>query len=112
MVHAIEPVYRWPDIVLPDAVLEELREIPNHLRHSGTVLEGSVLLAAYALGLSVPFVVAAALFTPAMGAFRVVFLVDAALALVGALIAFTIRDRDAAATMRPAPVLATAEVTA
>ena len=37
---------------------------------SGTVLEGSVLLAAYALGLSVPFVVAAALFTPAMGLFR------------------------------------------
>jgi len=37
---------------------------------SGTVLEGSVLLAAYALGLSVPFVIAAALFTPAMGAFR------------------------------------------
>ena len=37
---------------------------------SGGVLEGSVLLAAYALGLSVPFVIAAALFTPAMGAFR------------------------------------------
>jgi cytochrome c-type biogenesis protein len=37
---------------------------------SGTVLEGSVLLAAYALGLSVPFVIAAAVFTPAMGAFR------------------------------------------
>ncbi len=37
---------------------------------SGTVLEGSVLLAAYALGLSVPFVVAAAVFTPAMGLFR------------------------------------------
>jgi cytochrome c-type biogenesis protein len=37
---------------------------------SGTVLEGSVLLAAYALGLSVPFVIAAALFTPAMGVFR------------------------------------------
>jgi cytochrome c-type biogenesis protein len=37
---------------------------------SGTVLEGSVLLAAYALGLSVPFVLAAALFTPAMGVFR------------------------------------------
>jgi cytochrome c-type biogenesis protein len=37
---------------------------------SGTVLEGSVLLAAYALGLSVPFVIAAAVFTPAMGVFR------------------------------------------
>ena len=37
---------------------------------SGTVFEGSVLLAAYALGLSVPFVIAAAVFTPAMGAFR------------------------------------------
>ena len=37
---------------------------------SSTVLEGSVLLAAYALGLSVPFVIAAAVFTPAMGVFR------------------------------------------
>jgi cytochrome c-type biogenesis protein len=37
---------------------------------SGTVLEGSVLLAAYAAGLAVPFVLAAALFTPAMGVFR------------------------------------------
>ena len=37
---------------------------------SGTVLEGSVLLAAYAAGLAVPFVVAAAVFTPAMGFFR------------------------------------------
>jgi cytochrome c-type biogenesis protein len=37
---------------------------------SGTVLEGSVLLGAYALGLSVPFVIAAAVFTPAMGVFR------------------------------------------
>ena len=37
---------------------------------SGTVLEGSALLAAYALGLSVPFVIAGALFTPAMGVFR------------------------------------------
>jgi cytochrome c-type biogenesis protein len=37
---------------------------------SGTVLEGSVLLAAYALGLSLPFVIAAAVFTPAMGVFR------------------------------------------
>lgn len=40
MVRAIEPVYRWADIALPEAVLEELHEIPNHLRHSGTVLEG------------------------------------------------------------------------
>ena len=37
---------------------------------SGTVLEGSLLLAAYAAGLAVPFVIAAAVFTPAMGAFR------------------------------------------
>ena len=37
---------------------------------SGTVLEGSLLLAAYALGLSVPFLLAAALFVPAMGVFR------------------------------------------
>jgi cytochrome c-type biogenesis protein len=37
---------------------------------SGTVLEGSVLLAAYAAGLAVPFVIAAAVFTPAMGVFR------------------------------------------
>lgn len=37
---------------------------------SETVLEGSLLLAVYALGLAVPFVVAAALFAPAMGAFR------------------------------------------
>jgi cytochrome c-type biogenesis protein len=37
---------------------------------SGTVLEGSVLLAAYAAGLAVPFVLAAAIFTPAMGVFR------------------------------------------
>jgi cytochrome c-type biogenesis protein len=34
------------------------------------VLEGSVLLAAYAAGLAVPFVLAAAVFTPAMGVFR------------------------------------------
>jgi cytochrome c-type biogenesis protein len=37
---------------------------------SGTVLEGSLLLAVYALGLAVPFLVAAALFVPAMGVFR------------------------------------------
>jgi cytochrome c-type biogenesis protein len=37
---------------------------------SGTVLEGSILLAVYALGLAVPFLVAAALFVPAMGFFR------------------------------------------
>jgi len=37
---------------------------------SGTVLEGSVLLAVYALGLGVPFLVAGALFVPAMGLFR------------------------------------------
>ena len=37
---------------------------------SGTVVEGALLLAVYSLGLAVPFVVAAALFTRAMGAFR------------------------------------------
>ena len=37
---------------------------------SGTVLEGSALLAVYALGLAVPFLVTAALFVPAMGFFR------------------------------------------
>ena len=37
---------------------------------SATVWEGSFLLAAYALGLAVPFLVAAALFAPAMGVFR------------------------------------------
>ncbi len=37
---------------------------------SGTVWEGSALLAVYALGLAVPFLLVAALFAPAMGAFR------------------------------------------
>ena len=37
---------------------------------SDTVWEGSALLAVYALGLSVPFLIAAALFAPAMGIFR------------------------------------------
>jgi cytochrome c-type biogenesis protein len=37
---------------------------------SGTVWEGAVLLAVYALGLAVPFLIAAALFAPAMGLFR------------------------------------------
>lgn len=37
---------------------------------SGTVLEGSALLAVYALGLAIPFLAAAALFVPAMGVFR------------------------------------------
>jgi cytochrome c-type biogenesis protein len=37
---------------------------------SETVLQGSVLLAAYSLGLAIPFVLAGALFTRAMGAFR------------------------------------------
>lgn len=37
---------------------------------SGTVLEGSALLGVYALGLAVPFLIAAALFVPAMGVFR------------------------------------------
>jgi cytochrome c-type biogenesis protein len=38
--------------------------------NSGTVLEGAVLLGVYSLGLAVPFVLAGALFTRAMGAFR------------------------------------------
>ena len=37
---------------------------------SGTVWKGSTLLGIYALGLAVPFLVVAALFVPAMGAFR------------------------------------------
>jgi cytochrome c-type biogenesis protein len=37
---------------------------------SGTVAEGAFLLAVYSIGLAIPFVLAAALFTRAMGAFR------------------------------------------
>ena len=37
---------------------------------SDTIWEGSLLLAVYALGLSLPFLVAAAVFAPAMGVFR------------------------------------------
>lgn len=37
---------------------------------SGTVLEGALLLAVYSLGLAIPFVLAGALFTRTMGAFR------------------------------------------
>jgi cytochrome c-type biogenesis protein len=37
---------------------------------SETVWEGSALLAVYALGLAVPFLIAAAVFVPAMGVFR------------------------------------------
>jgi cytochrome c-type biogenesis protein len=37
---------------------------------SDTVAEGGILLGAYSLGLAVPFVLAGALFTRAMGAFR------------------------------------------
>jgi cytochrome c-type biogenesis protein len=37
---------------------------------SETVLQGAVLLAVYSLGLAIPFVLAGALFTRAMGAFR------------------------------------------
>jgi cytochrome c-type biogenesis protein len=37
---------------------------------SGTVAEGAFLLAVYSLGLAVPFVLAGALFTRSMGAFR------------------------------------------
>jgi len=37
---------------------------------SGTVVEGAALLAVYSLGLAIPFVLAGALFTRSMGAFR------------------------------------------
>jgi cytochrome c-type biogenesis protein len=37
---------------------------------SDTALEGAALLAVYSLGLAIPFVLAGALFTRAMGAFR------------------------------------------
>ena len=37
---------------------------------SDTVLQGALLLAVYSLGLAIPFVLAGALFTRAMGAFR------------------------------------------
>ena len=37
---------------------------------SDTVWEGSLLLAVYAFGLAIPFLIAAALFAPAMGLFR------------------------------------------
>jgi cytochrome c-type biogenesis protein len=63
---------------------------------SGTVLEGSALLAVYALGLSVPFLLAAALFVPAMGVFRrirdhyvaIQFVSGAILVVLGALLFF------------------------
>jgi cytochrome c-type biogenesis protein len=63
---------------------------------SGTVLEGSALLAVYALGLAVPFLVAAALFVPAMGLFRrirnhyvaIQFVSGAILVALGALLFF------------------------
>ncbi len=38
--------------------------------NSETVVQGSVLLGVYACGLAIPFIVAAAVFTPAMGVFR------------------------------------------
>ena len=38
--------------------------------HSSTILQGSVLLFAYSVGLAVPFIIAGALFTRAMGFFR------------------------------------------
>jgi cytochrome c-type biogenesis protein len=38
--------------------------------NSGTALEGALLLGVYSLGLAIPFVLAGALFTRAMGAFR------------------------------------------
>ena len=37
---------------------------------SDTVLQGAFLLACYSLGLAIPFVIAGAIFTRAMGAFR------------------------------------------
>ncbi len=63
---------------------------------SGTVLEGSALLAVYALGLAVPFLVAAAVFVPAMGLFRrirdhytvIQFVSGAILVALGALLFF------------------------
>ena len=63
---------------------------------SGTVLEGSALLAVYALGLAVPFLLAAALFVPAMGVFRrirdhyvaIQFVSGAILVALGALLFF------------------------
>ena len=53
---------------------------------SGSVLEGSALLAVYALGLAVPFLVVAALFVPAMGLFRRIRDHYAAIQLVSGLI--------------------------
>ncbi len=63
---------------------------------SGSVLEGSALLAVYALGLAVPFLVAAAVFVPAMGLFRrirdhytvIQFVSGAILVALGALLFF------------------------
>ena len=63
---------------------------------SGTVVEGSALLGVYALGLSVPFLLAAALFVPAMGVFRRIrdhygvirFVSGAILVALGALLFF------------------------
>ena len=63
---------------------------------SGTVLEGSALLAVYALGLAVPFLLAAAIFVPAMGFFRrirdhytaIQFVSGIILVLLGALLFF------------------------
>ena len=43
---------------------------PRACGRLGHGLEGSLLLAVYALGLAVPFLIAAALFVPAMGVFR------------------------------------------
>lgn len=38
-VRRLEAVFHWDDIVLPDAVLAQLRQIPGHVRHAGQVLE-------------------------------------------------------------------------
>jgi cytochrome c-type biogenesis protein len=51
--------------------------------NSETVLEGAALLGAYSLGLAVPFVLAGALFTRAMGAFRWLRDHDPAIRLAG-----------------------------
>lgn len=63
---------------------------------SETVVQGSALLAVYALGLTVPFLLAAALFVPAMGFFRrirdhyaaIQFVSGTILVLLGALLFF------------------------
>ena len=38
-VRRLETVFHWDDIVLPDAILTQLRQVPGHVRHAGQVLE-------------------------------------------------------------------------